>query len=170
MKRFENGFTLIELMVTVTIAIIITTVAIPSLSSVYDKVRASNSIDTIQSSFTFARSQAVSLGARVTICPLSGTTCGTSWINGYSIFIDNTPFGSKESTDTVLKEFGPFNTNDFIKSSFSSFSYTPDGMSTTSASNTINYCPTSKTSNDSKGFSLSVSGRLQTITTAVNCS
>jgi prepilin-type N-terminal cleavage/methylation domain-containing protein len=170
MKRLENGFTLIELMVTVTIAVVLVTVAIPSLSSVYDKVRSSNSIDSIENSFTFARSQAVSLGVRVTVCPLSGSTCNTNWINGYSIFIDNAPFGSKESTDTILKEIGAFNTNDFIKSSFLSFSYTPDGMSTNSASNTINYCPTSKTSNDSKGFSLSVSGRLQTITTSVNCS
>ena len=65
MKRFENGFTIIEIMVVVTIALVLIVIGMPSMNSMYEGFRAKSSINIIEDSFILARNQAINYGTRV---------------------------------------------------------------------------------------------------------
>ncbi|AZG35314.1 MULTISPECIES: GspH/FimT family pseudopilin [Shewanella] len=174
MKKIQSGFTLIELMVTITVAAILLAIGVPSLTSLYEGIRARSVISTIESSFVFARSQAVSYGSRVSICPMTTTSCGSDWTKGFSVFIDNGTLGSMDTTngiaDVVLRKVDAFNSNDFIKSDLSRYSFNPDGMGTNGGSSVFRYCPGKVTSSSSEALNINSSGRISKVTTTVACS
>ncbi|MGI2104738.1 GspH/FimT family pseudopilin [Shewanella frigidimarina] len=173
MKIIQSGFTLVEMMVTVVVSGILITVAAPSMNSLYEGIRARSAISTIESSFTFARSQAVSYGGRVSVCPLSTSSCGTDWTKGFSIFIDNGTTGTMDTTggiaDVILREVDAFNSNDFIKSDLARYSFNPDGMVINGNSGTFRYCAGATNSSSSEAISISASGRISNVTTSINC-
>ena len=113
MKRVY-GLTLVELIITIVIAGILITVGVPSFTSLYEASRSDSSIRTIQSSLTFARNQAVSYGARVTLCPLSSDSCTNDWKNGFTIFIDRGARGNIDGDDQIIKVIGPFAADTFF--------------------------------------------------------
>ncbi|WP_285164690.1 GspH/FimT family pseudopilin [Shewanella goraebulensis] len=173
MKLELKGFTLVELMVTVAVAAILLTVGVPSLTSLYEGHRANSNISKIHSSIQFARSQAVSYGSRVSVCPFNGTSCDTNWTKGFSVFIDNGTLGTLDTTngiqDTILRTVDSFDSEDFITSSLSRYTFNADGLMNLSQTGNIIYCPGEKTNPDSKGFTIGVSGRISTIETSVTC-
>ncbi len=90
MKKY-SGFTLIELMITLFIAGILLTVGLPSLDSFMQRNRLVASTNELISAFHVARSEAIKLNARVSICASSdGVKCSgsTSWNTGWIVFVD----------------------------------------------------------------------------------
>ncbi|MBO1895875.1 GspH/FimT family pseudopilin [Shewanella sp. BF02_Schw] len=174
MKKLTFGFTLIEVMVTVVIAAILMTVAVPAFKSLYEGIRARSVISTIDSSFVFARSQAVSYGSRVSICPMTSTTCGSNWAQGFSIFIDNGVTGTMDTTngiaDVILRKVDAFNSNDIIKSDLTRYTFNPDGMMANGLNGIFRYCPGSADSSSSEAVNINSSGRMSKVSTTVTCS
>lgn len=81
-----QGFTLIELVIAISIAAILLAVAVPSYSGarLNSQLRAA-SIDLI-GSINLARSEAIKGGAPVTLCASSnGETCGGAWNQGWIV-------------------------------------------------------------------------------------
>ncbi len=95
MKNYQLflGFTLVELLVTLAIAAILVTVGAPSFTTLISSNSAKNASDRLSNSLAYARSEAVTRGANVTVCSKSagGDTCanGTSWINGWLIYVED---------------------------------------------------------------------------------
>ena len=90
MKR-HSGFTLIELMVTLVVAAILATIAIPSFWNTIQSNRATTEANELVTALHYARSEAIKRGARVSLCPSTnqtGCTGGTNWANGWIIFVD----------------------------------------------------------------------------------
>lgn len=166
--QFSKGFTLVELMVTIAVAAILIAVASPSMVSLYEGNRARSAISNIETAFLQARSQAISYGIQVTICPLVGTTCGTNWAGGYSIFIDSAPTNNLNSDDLLINTQSAINSSDYIKSSENSFTFNPDGMLNSTNTGSIVYCPGDTNSADSRGITIGISGRISELT-ASNC-
>jgi prepilin-type N-terminal cleavage/methylation domain-containing protein len=165
-----HGFTLIELMVTVSVAAILLAVAVPSLTSVYERTRSSTAINNIENSIAFARNQAISYGRKIVVCPGSGSSCTGDWIDGYVIFIDDDNDNKVDNNTSVLKKEQHLNLKDFIKvSPDKAIIFNTDGMLSGDSEMSIHYCPSSKDSEYSKGISISLSGKISTITTNVNC-
>jgi len=91
MKK-QSGFTLIELMVTLIIAGILYAVAGPSISNVVSEKQSVATTNELLAALHIARSEAVKLNQRVTICESSnGTSCSSTgeWENGWIVFIDS---------------------------------------------------------------------------------
>jgi len=87
----NSGFTLTELMVTLAIVGIIAMVGGPSLKAFVQGSQLVSSSNELISALHVARSEAIKLNSRVTICESSnGTTCATSgnWANGWIVFVD----------------------------------------------------------------------------------
>jgi Tfp pilus assembly protein FimT len=173
MKNHYAGFTLVELIVTLVVAMVLITVGAPSMKAMYEGIRANSAIESIQSSFQLARSQAVSYGSRVSVCPLSGSSCSGDWRDGYSVFIDNGVLGTLDTTDglvdAVLTVVNGFNDSDFIKSDFGILSFTPDGLAQRNGNGRLVYCPGSKTSPEARATDVSQSGKIQSIDSGVSC-
>ncbi|WP_076542949.1 GspH/FimT family pseudopilin [Shewanella sp. UCD-KL21] len=165
MFRFRNGFTLIELMVTIAVAAILLTVGVPSLISVYEGVRVNNNVDKIHNIVAFARNQAVSYGATVNVCPFaSATSCGatTDWSNGIRVFINNA------DGDHELRAIDNFNSQDKVKGSALMLSFTSEGMVSSGSGNII-YCPGGNDV-DSKSVNVSTSGLISYGDDGLSCS
>ncbi|MGD8940277.1 MAG: GspH/FimT family pseudopilin [Gammaproteobacteria bacterium] len=84
------GFTLIELMVTIALAAIILTQAVPSFNALVQNNRLISQKNEFISTLNLARSEALKRGTRVTVCASTDqATCDTTdWEQGWIVFSD----------------------------------------------------------------------------------
>lgn len=94
MKR-ADGFTLIELIVTLVVAAIIVAVGIPGMSNLMANNRATAHTDSLITALSFARSESVKRGISVSVCAKSAAadgsaTCGgaSDWSSGWMARLD----------------------------------------------------------------------------------
>ena len=102
----QRGFTLIELMITLAIAAILLTVGVPSFQSMMRNNRAATHMNEMITALNLARSEAAKRGLRVSLCPSTNQaacTGGTSWNNGWIVFIDTSTNDSSVIVGTVLR-------------------------------------------------------------------
>lgn len=78
--RRESGFTLIELIITVSVLVVILAMAIPSLSSFIQRQRIRNTAMDMTTAVTLARSEAIKRNANVSV-----VATGTSWSGGWTV-------------------------------------------------------------------------------------
>jgi len=82
------GFTLIEMLVTVSIMAILLGIGIPSYKSVMTSIRMSGEINAVVADMNFARSEAIKRGQNVFVCPsINQTTCSGAldWSQGWLV-------------------------------------------------------------------------------------
>jgi len=125
-----RGFTLIELMVTVTVLAILLAVAVPS----FDGVRVSNRLtgyaSALASSSQLARSEAIKRDAAVTLCAsANGTSCDASggWEAGWIVI----------SGTTVLQRQQPIDAGYRLAGGATSIAFESTGVGATQATFTI---------------------------------
>lgn len=140
-----SGFTLLELMLTISIVAVLVTIGVPGMQQMMRaNVRASSSNELI-STINQTRSEAVKRNTSVSLCPsTNGTSCtgGTSWSSGWIAFVDDDFDGAVETSDGN----GTWNTgeeilttvdaisNTTINGTFTAITYRPNGRMRTSAS------------------------------------
>ena len=93
MAKKQTGLTLVELMVTLAVAIILIAVGLPLFSGVADNNRATAQVNALSAALQLARSEAVKTGNRATICPKDDADpadldCGDAadWANGWMVY------------------------------------------------------------------------------------
>lgn len=92
----QAGFTLVELVITITIFTILLALAIPSFQGLIASTRVSTSTNDFLAALAQARSEAIRRGQRVTLCmSANGAQCTNagSWEQGWIIFTDGIPTG-----------------------------------------------------------------------------
>ena len=88
----QQGFTLVELVVTIALLTILTTLAIPSFSEMLRQWRRDSATRELTTSLQLARSEAIKTSRQIVICPsTNGTACaaGTEWSTGWMVFVDD---------------------------------------------------------------------------------
>lgn len=91
------------------IVAIMAATAMPSMLELIERTRATSTINALMGAIQFTRHSAVTFGSPVTLCPSSdGTSCARNWQHGAIVFVDFGRAGRVDSTDRVLRRFGPF--------------------------------------------------------------
>lgn len=84
-----RGFTLLELMVTLAVAVVLLTIAIPSYRSVVTRNSLASNVNDLVGSLNYARSEAVGRGTTVYVCASRNqTSCRNDgiWSDGWIIY------------------------------------------------------------------------------------
>ncbi|MCU8002453.1 MULTISPECIES: GspH/FimT family pseudopilin [unclassified Shewanella] len=169
MNSHRKGFSLIELITTISISTILLTVGAPSLTDLSDQIRADTNIKTIQQTLQFARNTAVSYGYRVTVCPLVNGKCTQDWQKGLTIFIDTGVVESFDANDKIIRVIDEFDSKDFLTYNKSSIKFQPDGLASGS-NGTFKYCPRTIDSKNSRAIVVNQAGRVRLSTAKnINC-
>lgn len=106
MKKAQQGFTFIELIVTLAVVSILAMVAIPNFTSMIRDNRMVAQINSFVSSLNIGRSEAVRRGVTVTVCrSTNGTACVNSgnWNQGWLVFTDPDVDGVIDAGEEVIQ-------------------------------------------------------------------
>lgn len=105
MNTKNKGFTLIELMLVLAIAMIILGQAIPSFSAFIEKRKVSSNVQKLMQVLQLSRTAAITDNVPVTVCPTDdGLRCSSNWSNGYLSFKDMNSNRTFDSGDEKLIE------------------------------------------------------------------
>jgi len=103
----ENGFTLIELIITLTVVGILTAIAVPAFRQFVESSRLTTATNDFIGDLSLARVEAMKrgTGSQTVVCASSnGTSCtGSAWQAGWIIFVDADVSGNFNTGDTSLK-------------------------------------------------------------------
>ena len=104
--RRAHGFTLIELMVTLSVMAILMSIAVPSFQSFILNSRITTQTNNFIMALMLARSEAVKRGSTVTVCSsTTGTSCAelTNWGGGWLVFVDADGDGVVDTGDLPVQ-------------------------------------------------------------------
>lgn len=162
MRQRNRGFTIIELLVAISVVAVLTSMAAPAMGSFVTSVRLSSASNQLFGDFNLARAEAIKRNRRVLVCPSNsdGTSCatGTNWATGWRLCVDADSDGTCDTiTDTsdpnYPNPFGvrpPLVSNIAMVSTINTIVFKPDGsatdavltMSSSSSSKTVSVVKT----------------------------
>lgn len=138
-----RGFTLVELLVTLTVMAVLLGLAVPSMVSFVVERRANGVTNELMTSINLARSEAIKRNDRVVLCKSAdGSTCVTTggWHAGWILFHDANNNAQHDAGEDVLRRQNP----------------APDGVTLSGNSPVANYLSMSPA-----GMSKLISGAFQ---------
>lgn len=167
----QKGFTLIELMVTLAIAAILLTVAIPSFSDLIRTNRLTTKTNLFTTGLNLARSEAVKRNVKVVMCKGSGGTCNSTdkWEDGWLVFADTDDGGEEIQVFEALT--GAFTLRSTAANK-NSVTYLPNGRAESSPAGSYNLCAPNASvnmTNRSRTIIMSASGRIRLQAGASSC-
>ena len=107
----DHGFTLIEMMVTLAVAVIVVTLVIPSFTRLLHNNQARNLGFELQSTLNMARSEAIKRNRQVTVCAKQADAiqCDNSaggqgeWQDGWLVFLDDDDDNVYDAGEELLR-------------------------------------------------------------------
>ena len=157
------GFTLLELMVALTIVGILMAIAAPSFREGLMGVRISGQTNDLMSDLALARSESVKRNQAVFLCASNNeATCeGAAWSDGWIVFADANGNNAWDDGELPMKSRGRIEGNNTVASNVGlSIGYRPTGI-TGIGDATFVICDTRTTPNAGRRIVIGASGRPQ---------
>lgn len=158
----NKGFTLVELIVTLSVGSILLAVAVPGYQTLVQNNRLTTQNNSFASALMLAKSEAVKRSSWVTVCPsTSGTGCtgGKSWAGGWLIFADTNNDKAVNTGEEVIKVNAAITGGNTLTSGNTAITFSGSGFSQGS-NDTFTLCD-KRGSAHSKKLVLSNLGRLR---------
>ncbi len=176
MKKL-NGFTIIELLVTISIGAILATMAVPSFLTMLENNRASSQVRDLISAFNLARGEAVTRGNAVSVCTsVNGTACvaAGNWENGWIVFsdldadgvVDGGNCNNINTDDCVVRMWGATSGVDMTGGA-AVITYNPDARAV--AALAVTMTPNGCTTGEIRQINVNVSATGQVTSTRTTC-
>ncbi|MDO9047621.1 MAG: GspH/FimT family pseudopilin [Methylobacter sp.] len=169
----SRGFTLIELIITISIAGILVSIAIPSFSSIIRSTRLTTYANELVASLSLARSEAVKRGVQISIRRKGSTS--QNWDSGWYIFTDLNGDGALDAADTLLKTYPALTSGFTLRTGTAGYqtfaAYLPSGLSLNSSGDTFKLCASSASASasNSRAITINALGRPRTSEGATAC-
>ncbi|HZX76296.1 Tfp pilus assembly protein FimT/FimU [Lysobacter sp.] len=110
MHRLRRGFTLVELVTTLTVLSVLLALGVPAFSQLMESARVSGIFHELTGSLASARMVAISQRAPISVCPSQdGRNCrrDLSWDDGWIVFVDTNRSAKPAREEDVLRQLGP---------------------------------------------------------------
>lgn len=165
MKR-SHGFTLIELMVTLSIIAIVAAVGFPQIRELMANNKFTTKSNDLLATFQFARSEALrrTTTVRIEACkPDCGTTGTADWTNGWRVWVDEDGDDVLDAGEEVLNEHESLSPDMTITAHggvpfATAYDYLPEGRLDITNSNELLFCD-SRTGETGRLLQLTIMGR-----------
>lgn len=103
----SSGFTILELLITISIAVTLLTIGAPSFIQFLQDRRVGSQASDLTLSLQYAKSEAIKRNLRVSLCATAGAatacTTGTAWTNGWNVMTDDNGNCTQDGNDQVLR-------------------------------------------------------------------
>jgi len=169
-RLYQHGFTLTELLVTLSVASILLTVAVPNYRTFVQNNLQSTQSNNFYSTLALAKSEAIRRSSPVTVCPsTNGTSCtgGAIWSTGWLVFADTNSNGVVEAGDEILQVGAAFSGGNTFSGTRTRVTFTANGFSMAS-NDTFTLCD-NRGAAYSKAIILNNQGRFRTETGTGTC-
>ncbi|MGQ0385040.1 MAG: GspH/FimT family pseudopilin [Gammaproteobacteria bacterium] len=129
MKPAQKGFTLLELMLVVTIAGLLLGLGVPAMGNYFRNARITAAANDVMAALHFTRSEAIKRRQRVTLCTSSNAVLGNNAANdaatcaasplltGWIVFVDLDQSGQRDGVEPILMNHAPMDTRITARSS-----------------------------------------------------
>lgn len=134
----QSGVTLVELLTTLAVFSILLGMAVPGYGFLVNNTRLAGFTNQLSSALSYARSEAIKRGVRVSLCKTASANSstpvcdtGAGWQHGWLVFVDRGVIGEFEGTDRLLSAQSHKPDNIVVSTTnFSTYaSYLPSGVS-----------------------------------------
>lgn len=173
MKKAQSGFTLLELMLVVTIAGLLLGFGVPAMGNFFRNARITGAANDVMGALHFARSEAIKRRVPVTLCtsadPLNNNpVCdATALLTGWVAFVDPNQNGQRDAAEVVLLQHEPMPGTITARSSANPFrvTYLMNGFALNPNAAQLVLCdergntPTGGELSSARGIRIAVTGR-----------
>lgn len=173
MKKAQSGFTLLELMLVVTIAGLLLGFGVPAMGNFFRNARITGAANDVMGGLHFARSEAIKRRVPVTLCtsadPLNNDpVCDPSaLLTGWVAFVDPNQNGQRDAAEVVLLQHEPMPDTITARSSANPFqvTYLINGFALNANAAQLVLCdergntPTGGELSSARGIRIAVTGR-----------
>lgn len=179
MNKAQTGFTLLELMLVVTIAGVLLAFGVPAMGNFFRNARITGAANDVMAALHFARSEAIKRRVPVTLCTSANTlnadssanpnpTCANSpLLTGWIAFVDPNQNGQRDAGEAVLMQREPMPATITARSSANPFrvTYLLNGFALNPNAAQLVLCdergntPTGGELSSARGIRIAVTGR-----------
>jgi len=173
MKKAQSGFTLLELMLVVTIVGLLLAFAVPAMGNFFRNARITGAANDVMAALHFARSEAIKRRVPVTLCTSANPqnanpACDASaLLTGWVAFVDTNQDGQRDAGEAVLLQHEPMPDTITARSSANPFrvTYLLNGFALNPNAAQLVLCdergntPTGGELSSARGIRIAVTGR-----------